>query len=215
MTDESKKTLDQLQEIRSLMERSSRFISLSGLSGVFAGVVALVGAYFAKNYIDINFSGNLERVNPRYYSTEQIVDGALYLGALGLLIVIVAVIGGVFFTFRKSKKTDQPVWGSASWRMIINLLIPLASGGFFCIVLMSYNMWILVAPTTLIFYGLSLIHGSKYTLNDIRYLGVLEIILGFLGCVFPGHGLIIWAIGFGILHIVYGAYMYLKYERNA
>ena len=38
---------EDLQAIREIMERSSKFLSLSGLSGIFAGVCALIGAAIA------------------------------------------------------------------------------------------------------------------------------------------------------------------------
>ncbi len=44
--------LDHLKEIRNMMERSSRFISLSGLSGVFVGTFALLGALAAYFYME-------------------------------------------------------------------------------------------------------------------------------------------------------------------
>jgi hypothetical protein len=59
-----------------------------------------------------------------------------------------------------------------------------------------------------------LINASKYTFNDIRYLGFCEIILGLGAAVYVGYGLYFWALGFGILHIIYGAMMYYKYERK-
>ena len=77
----------------------------------------------------------------------------------------------------------------------------------------SYKIFGLVAPTTLLFYGLALYNAGKYTLDEIRYLGVSEIILGLLGCIFIGYGLMFWALGFGVLHIVYGFMMWWKYER--
>ena len=43
--------LDALRDIQRIMQRSSRFISLSGLSGIAAGVWALVGAIFAHKWI--------------------------------------------------------------------------------------------------------------------------------------------------------------------
>jgi hypothetical protein len=72
-----------------------------------------------------------------------------------------------------------------------------------------------VAPATLVFYGLALVNGSKYTLNDIRNIGYLEAGLGVVSMFVPGYGLWFWALGFGVLHIVYGVTMYYKYERAA
>ncbi len=205
--------LESLQQIRSMMERSSRFISLSGLSGVAAGIIALFGAAAAHLYLDTKpFSG------PYLYLAEPGYEkwGLNFYEFFALdagIVLILALAAGIFFTTRKAVRKGQKVWDKLTWRLLINLVIPLATGAVFCLALLKYGMFGLIAPTTLIFYGLSLINGSKYTLNDIRYLGVTEIILGMIGLFNVGYGLEIWAIGFGLMHIVYGTFMWMKYER--
>jgi hypothetical protein len=71
----------------------------------------------------------------------------------------------------------------------------------------------LAAPACLVFYGLALIQGSANTFDEIRYLGFSEIILGLISASVPGYGLVFWAIGFGVLHIIYGVIMYNKYDK--
>lgn len=205
--------LETLTEIRSLMERSSRFISLSGLSGVCAGVFALLGAAAAFIYLDLDilsedyhahaFDGN-GRLRPDFLTFAIINASCVLIGSL---------VAGSFFTIRKARQKGQTIWDKTAQRLVINLAIPLATGGVFCLLLLHHRLIGLIAPATLIFYGLALINASKYTLNDIRYLGFSEIILGLLGCYFVWHGLLFWAIGFGVLHIIYGIVMYNKYEK--
>ena len=127
--------------------------------------------------------------------------------------MVASIVVGLILTWRSAKKNGQTIWDATAKRMLINLMIPLVTGGFFCMILLMHGLIGLVAPVTLIFYGLALINGSKYTLDDIRYLGICEIILGLLASIFIGYGLLFWAIGFGVLHIVYGMLMYNKYER--
>ncbi len=201
--------LNTLSEIRNLMERSSRFISLSGLTGVAAGVFALVGAWAAHYFAGISFTDEAA-YNARWDYQEL----RSFLIADALIVLVLAVGFGIFFTTRKAKKEGHKVWDKTAERLIINLFMPLVAGGIFCLILLfKYQLIDLVAPTTLIFYGLALINASKYTLNDIRYLGISEVILGLIGSYFLGYGLLIWAIGFGVLHIVYGLVMYNKYEK--
>jgi hypothetical protein len=211
----SKEHLQTLTDIRSMMERSSRFISLSGLSGVFAGVFALIGAFLAyarmgsysENYrtmMQMDRDGRVELVN------EMIT----YLFCVAAAVLIASLLVGTLLTMRNSRKRGIKIWDSTAKRLLINLAIPLLTGGMFCLVLLYHGDIGLIAPATLIFYGLSLINASKYTLNDIRYLGVCEIILGLISSFYIGYGLIFWAFGFGVLHIVYGSVMYFKYERN-
>lgn len=205
--------LETLTEIRSLMERSSRFISLSGLSGVFAGIFALLGVTAAYMYLKIGIT------TPDYYQYAINESGEansdfyvfFFADAISILVASLAVVG--FLTSKKAKQKGQPVWDATAKRLLINMMIPLFAGGLFCLVLLYHGLIGLVAPTTLIFYGLSLLNASKYTLNDIRYLGICQIMLGLVASVYIEYGLLFWAIGFGILHILYGAMMYNKYDK--
>lgn len=205
--------LESLSEIRSLMERSSKFISLSGLSGVAAGVFAIIGASMVYLYLDISpFDSR------RYYVADptMVKWGMSYMTFFlvnAILIFVLALISGVYFTSRKAKNKGQKVWDALSRRLLVNGLIPLIAGGVFCLGLIYHGMFGLVAPSTLIFYGLACINGSKYTLADIRYLGILELVLGLIALFNIGYGLEFWIIGFGLLHIIYGIVMYYKYEK--
>jgi len=208
--------LETLSEIRNMMERSSRFISLSGLSGIAAGIAALIGAAMVYIYLDITpFDSQ------RLYYVQALTTGKWGIDYItfffldAALVLFVALAAGVFFTTRKAKKTGHKIWDKSSKRLLINMAIPLVTGGIFCLSMLKHGMFGfgLLAPATLIFYGLACVNASKYTLDDIRYLGIMEIILGLIAINFIGYGLEFWAIGFGVLHIIYGARMYFKYER--
>ncbi|MES2285418.1 MAG: hypothetical protein V4547_06990 [Bacteroidota bacterium] len=207
MTD-SKEHLQTITDIRSMMERSSRFISLSGLSGIFAGIFALCGAYAA--YVKLNSLNGIYRL----LNDSAFVDVVVFLLMDAFIVLLASVTVGIMLTIRSSKKKGIKIWDATSKRLLINLLIPLITGGLFCLVLLSHGLVGLVAPSSLLFYGLALINASKYTLNDIRYLGICEIVLGLIASLYIGYGLLFWAAGFGVLHIVYGAVMYYKYERD-
>ena len=214
MTQKNDQHLEALMDIRSMMEKSSRFISLSGLSGIGAGLIALIGAAVAYAYLDTTPLRNY----PGYYIVNGGyenwgIDYRLFFVLLGGAILLGALATGIFFTTRKARRNQQPIWGALTRRLLINLAIPLAVGGIFCIALFQQGIIGFIAPATLIFYGLSLLNASKYTLRDIRFLGLSEIGLGLIGLFNLGYGLDLWAFGFGILHIVYGAIMYYKYER--
>jgi hypothetical protein len=204
--------LETLEEIRQLMERSSRFISLSGLSGVFAGLYALAGAYVAYNYLGLKGVGE--------YSSSLSVGGRLhdpdtitFLTLDAALILVLAIGTGIFLTTRKARKDGNSIFDVTAKKLLINLFIPVVTGGIFCIALYYHGGFVYVAPAMLIFYGLGLVHASKYTRNDIRGLGIAEIILGLAASFMVGYGLLFWSLGFGVLHIIYGAYMYFKYEK--
>lgn len=212
---QEKDYLKDLTEIRSMMEKSSRFISLSGLSGIFIGIFALIGAAIA--YVLIGDFMEYYHATGRYDQDLNIhileLEWSLLIDAASVLIL--SLLFGYVFTARKAKRLGQKTWDKSSRQLLLNVAIPLIAGGIFCISLFYNNEGIgFVAPSMLIFYGLALVSGSKYTLDDIRYLGYLEIILGLISCFKIGYGLYFWAFGFGVLHIVYGISMYIKYEHK-
>lgn len=202
--------LNALSDIRNMMDRSSRFISLSGLSGVFAGLTALVGAYFAHGELNKYLNGDYG------FGIDADAEIEANLIKIAFLVLIVAFAGGFLFTYRQSKKKSIPFWGKTAKNMLVNLAIPLVAGGLFIMgLLFNFPSAVgLIASSCLIFYGLALINASKYTYTDIRFLGICEVILGLIAMFYIGYGLYFWAIGFGILHIFYGLIMYFKYERN-
>jgi hypothetical protein len=132
-----------------------------------------------------------------------------------VIVLALALFFGIYFTTRKARKNGLKVWDHTAQRMVINLFIPLIAGGIFCLTLLYHHLIFLLAPATLIFYGLALINASKYTFNEIRVLGISEIILGLMAAFFIGYGLLFWAVGFGVLHIFYGLMMYYRYESRS
>lgn len=206
-------SLDTLKEIRSLMERSSRFISLSGLSGVSAGICALIGAALAAMYL-----GRFDRHELSYEHLAELERWGLKAGVFFALdaafVLVFAILSAIYFTTREAKKKGQKIWDSLTRRLILSLAVPVVVGGIFVLALLYHGLVGLVAPSTLVFYGLGLVNASKYTLDDVRQLGYAEIILGLITCFNIGYGLESWALGFGGLHIAYGLYMYYKYERS-
>lgn len=210
---ESNRYLEDISEIKNMMSRSSRFISLSGLSGILAGCYALVGAGLAymrlRDFSSANYDG-LSGRSSAVWGTDIMRD----LTAIALAVIVLAVVTGIMLTIKKAKKSHEKIWDVSSKRLVSNFLLPLLTGGAFCLVLIQYGIVGLVAPATLVFYGLACINASKYTMRDIRYMGLAFIGLGLIATQFIGYGLYFWALGFGACHIVYGALMYYKYDRK-
>ena len=215
MTDPQQQ-LEHLAEMRSLMERSTRFLSLSGVSGVWAGLCALAGATVMYAWLGLGpFASGAEY---DYYDTaiRTATWGLDYKRVIiftAIAVLTAALAGGAFFTARKARQRGERVWDAASRRLMWAMAVPLMAGGVFCLALLRRGFVSVLAPCTLIFYGLALVSGSKYTLRDVEYLGISEILLGLTGMFLPGYGLELWAIGFGLLHIFYGGWMYWKYDR--
>lgn len=203
-------SLQDIKDIKRIMERSSRFISLSGLSGIAAGICALGGVFIADSILQ-SYYGSYNSTG--FFTGDDFSRLKIKLTLLGAGIFFVAFILSFYLTWRKAKKMEQPIWNHTSKRLAWNMIVPLIAGAAFILGMLRFDVWIFVSPASLIFYGLALVNASKYTLSDIRYLGYCEIILGLVNMLFIGYGLWFWAIGFGVLHIIYGISMWWKYER--
>lgn len=206
---------EDIQAIREIMERSSRFLSLSGLSGIFAGICAILGALIAWFFIldegPVPASGSMSEANPDLLSPSGI---GFYLALDALLVLACAVLCVVFFSQRKARKAGQQFWTLSTRRLFFHLLIPFFSGGIFTLILAFRGNFELIAASMLVFYGLSLVNAGKFTLGEIHYLGLTEILLGILAGFFVHLGLLFWTIGFGLMHILYGTIMYFRYEHE-
>lgn len=196
----------ELSSIRSLMERSSKFISLSGLSGVMAGVYALTGAFFAQSLIQEKRTG----VGGEYAIHSSIVP---QLALMAIAVLLLSITTCVILSLRQSRKKGEASWTKGSKRLLTSISIPLVTGGIFVTILLLRAEFWLIIPSCLIFYGLALVSGSHYTFSDVKWLGLLEIVLGVSCALFPGSGLLFWILGFGVLHILYGFIMHFKYKQ--
>lgn len=210
MQTEHASSLETLKDIRSIMERSARFVSLSGWSGVWAGCTALAGAAVAYKILGEYYVRTGAHTLPGDLTDPVFVT----LFALAALTFCVAGIGAFYFTLRKAKKQGQTIWGAASKKLLLSVMIPLMAGGLFCIAFLMSGDDYYVGPACLAFYGLALVNGGKYTLGEIRYLGYSELLLGCICLFFPGYGLYFWAAGFGVMHILYGIIMWSKYDKQ-
>lgn len=203
-----KKPEQELAEIKAMMERSTRFLSLSGLAGVLAGIYAFIGAGIA--YYWIYFPETSYGTGTVAMSGEDLQVNLL---AVALVVLLLAIGSAYLLSQQKSQKNSHKFWSPASKRFLLALFLPVIAGGLFCFALIHESTYQLIAPATLIFYGLGLINASHFTLGEIRNLGIGQLILGIAAAFFPDFGLICWALGFGVLHVIYGSMMYYKYDR--
>lgn len=201
---EEKDLVAEISSIRNIMERSTRFISLSGLSGVMAGIYAMVGAYLAYKLL---YMGDDSATRVGY---DEVIRDQLFL--LAVVVLAFSISTGILLTVRKANRKGQSVWNQSSRSLLINGAIPLVTGGVFVLILMSRGYFGVISSACLIFYGLALVSASQYTFGDVKWLGLLEIALGLAAAALPGWGLLFWAIGFGVLHIIYGTVMHFKYD---
>lgn len=203
---EENKYLEDLREIRQMMRKSTLFLSLSGLSGVLAGVYALMGA--AGVYVLLQHHYNYY---PYVYIESKTFKAII---AIALAVLVASILTAYLFSVRKAKRNGETLVTPTAKRALYNFIIPLLTGGLLSVLLIKNEYYGLLASMTLIFYGLACVNVSKYTFGDVHYLGITEIILGLLAVYFPGYGLLFWTLGFGVCHILYGGIMHFKYERK-
>lgn len=190
------------------MDRSVRFQSLSGLSGIFVGLIALAGAGAVQWRLTIQESNY-----PALYQEAITVEMVQFVALAAALVFGLAVGTVLYFTRLKARKARQSAWTLQAKRLLVNFCLPMIVGGAFCGVLLFHGIIYLVGPATLLFYGLALINASKYAFADLRSLGIFELTLGLVSSFKVEYGLLAWALGFGVLHVFYGSMIYYKYEK--
>ena len=205
---ERKDLLDDLSSIKNIMERSTRFISLSGLSGVMAGLYALAGAAYAYTVL---LNDRETYLNGGYYNYKQ-TEISLFLTALAVLVLSVST--GIWLTVRKARRKGLTVWNPVSKNLLVSGGIPLATGGIFVLILLDHHHFAIISAACLIFYGLAAVSASQHTFSDVKWLGIFEVLIGLTALAKPGYGFWLWVLGFGVMHILYGAIMHFKYDRE-
>jgi uncharacterized membrane protein YidH (DUF202 family) len=168
-----------------------------------------LGVYIAYHF----FHFNPDQIG---YTTEQSVPFSSDLPKiiiLAILILLLAVGTAIFLSYKKARKRDEKVWNATSRRLLANMAVPLITGGILLLVLLVKGLIGLIVPLTLVFYGLALYNAGKFTYDDVKFLGMIQVGLGLLATCYIEYGLLFWAIGFGVVHIIYGIYMHLRYER--
>lgn len=201
--------IQDITEIRAMMERSSKFLSLSGGAGILAGIYALLGAWIAYKL----FYFNPDEIIYHQITAGEISASLSQVIILAVFILVLTIGTAILFSFRKARRKSEKLWNATSRRLLINLAVPLGAGGLLILIMISKGVIGLVAPLTLIFYGIALFHAGRFTYSEVKTFGIIEIGLGLVSSYFIGYGLLFWAIGFGLLHIFYGIYIYFKYER--
>ncbi len=204
---------DDLASIRTMMEKSSKFISLSGLSGILAGIYALAGAAAAYALATTMRIDDRSTYQNDFHLVRKLPQLVLPLATIAILVLAASLITGFILSNRKAKKQGTTIWTAATYRIIVNLAIPLVTGGVVILTQIAFGNYEFVAPGCLVFYGLALLAASPNLYEEVRYLGYSEILLGLVCGLIPGYGLAFWAIGFGVFHIFYGALMFRKYDQ--
>lgn len=197
--------IQDIAQIRSIMERSSKFLSLAGWAGIMAGIYALAGAYIAYAVLDFNPDRLID-------TTVQFVGLSKVIG-LAILVLVLAVGTAIVLSYNKAAKRGEKIWNAIVKRLVINMAVPLVVGGLLVLILIAQGLIGFIAPFTLLFYGLALFNAGRFTYEVLKSLGLIQVGLGLVSACYVEYGLVCWALGFGVIHILYGIYMHYRYER--
>lgn len=207
---QEKDPINSLNEIKSMMQRSSKFTSISGWSGIWVGFVGIISATIA-------YFGILE--NSSFYSGYQeftdLSTIKIKLIFLSIITLVIALTGGFLFMIKKSNQDDIKFINPVTKRILKKFAFILIIGGIISLIFIKNLNLAYFAPSTLLFYGLALYTVERDTIIEMKYLAICEIILGLLAFYFIYNGLLFWFIGFGILHLIFGAYIIKKYDNKA
>lgn len=211
---ENKEALNTLNEIKDLMEKSSRFQSISGLSIVIVGLLASVvsaGAWLMLlphsdiSWLPTTCNGIL--INSPFRTKIAVFS------ALLLLVISFSTVS--FFSLHKMKKQRGAVsFDSTLRRCLFHFCVPMVVGGLLCAAMLLQGHYGLTSTFMLVFYGLALINCSHYTSSSIAMLGYAQLVLGVVDCFAVSHAILLWWLGFGLMHILFGIYFIIKYDRR-
>jgi general stress protein CsbA len=211
---DNKEVFNTLNEIRSLMEKSSKILTLSGMSAIFVGIYACIAAVISYYILGGEWfltGGFIEL--PRLNVNTPYRLRLLLLFASLLIVLCLATV--FLFSYRKAKRNNRRfVFDRTAQRLLWNFFVPMVTGGVLCLSLIWSQHYGLTSSIMLIFYGIALINVSSYTYSNTRYLGYAQLLLGLADSFVEGYALLFWTLGFGIFHIVYGIVFYLKYDRE-
>ena len=208
---DNKEVFNTINEIRNMMEKSSKILTLSGISAIFVGVYACIAAAVAY-YITGGTCCFFAKIPALYLDTHQKLR-ILWLVATLLIILCLATV--FILSYRKAKRNNKRfVFDRTARRLLWYFFLPLVVGGVLCLAFIMQDNYAPLVAFMLIFYGTALINVSGYTYSNTRYLGYAEILLGFVNCFMETHHLLCWTLGFGVFHIIYGILFYLKYDRR-
>ena len=204
---EMKNPSQELSEIKSMMERSKRFLSLSGIAGIPVGLTALAG--IAAINFTIHQSWNVwllpETLN---LSTIQLI----WLGVITALMFGIAAI--ITWILSHKKVPTQKLASPPSKKFLEALAIPIAFGTVACLLFAKNELYAYIPGLSLLMYGLGMIQAAQHSFQELKRLGLALAVLGLVAFLAPTYSLILWAMGFGGLHILYGIWMHQKYDRK-
>lgn len=183
------RALDNLQFIRSAMERAGSFTAVPGWGMVVVGCTALAATWLA---------------------LRQARDAdwlAVWLGEA----VLGVVVGGAALV-QKARAANDPLLSGPGRRFGLSFLPPIVVGALLTIALHRAELFSLMPGVWLLLYGTAVATAGAFSVRVVPLMGVCFIMLGTAALFAPAR---LWpwslAAGFGGLHIVFGLIIARRY----
>ncbi|HEX4346811.1 MAG TPA: hypothetical protein VHZ73_04525 [Vicinamibacterales bacterium] len=181
----SSRAADDLTFIRAAMERSSTFTAIPGAGGVVTGLIAFTAA----------------GVGARQPTADRWLWTWLAAAVAAVIVELVAMT-------LKARRAGLMLTGSSARRFALGMSAPLVAGAAITYELRSVHNFAVMAPTWLLLYGAGLLTAGMFSVTAIRALGACFMAAGMAAVLTPpGWGNLWLALGFGGLHVGFGAFI--------
>ena len=177
---------DNLRFIRETMERAGSFTAVPGWGGIAMGISAIIAAVLA--------------------GKEQ--DPALWLRVWIIELIVAMLLASATMTLKARRARTSLFMGPAR-RFAMAFAPPVMVGGVLTWALAWREQFELLPAVWLLLYGAGIIAGGMYSVRVVPIMGGLFFMLGLLALFLPGNLLL--ALGFGVLHIVFGSIIAWRY----
>ena len=184
---------ENLRLIRELMERSTRHSTFSGVSGVFAGTVSIVGCLVTR------------WIGERGLSSDAYAAAFLTIWAS---VVLLAIGADYFLTKRRAAAVGKRIMSRLGKQMFVASMPGLGSGAVITFYFLRQGLLPQVYPVWALCYGAAVCAVGLFSQREVTRLGLAFLIAGTATLLlFPLYGLPMMALTFGGFHIVYGIVM--------
>ena len=175
------RAMDNLSFIRDTMERATAFTAVPGWGAVAMGVTALAAALVASRQGDP--AGWL----------------LIWLGTAAVATVI-----GAATAIRKARSAQTPILSRPARRFLLSYLPPIVVGALLTIVLYQGGLWHALPGMWLLLYGTGVVTGGAFSVRVVPLMGLCFMLAGAAALALPAWGTAWMALGFGLLHVVFG-----------
>jgi len=181
--------IDNLRYIRETMERAGSFTAVPGWGGVTMGITAVAAAVVAG-----------WQISPDRWLATWLMEGA------------VAIAIGVIAMQQKARAAGLEMWSAPARKFVFSFVPPMFAGAVLTFALWRAGLMHLIPGTWLLLYGTGVITGGAFSVRVVPIMGGGFLALGAAALVSPAALSNLWlGLGFGGLHIVFGAMIARKY----